>query len=327
MDLSSVNATVLASLETPSTPEATPSAPTPAVDTPSVATSAQPDPPPSEAPADASSTPAPTPDSTPKHKVKVRGEELEVDYDELVKGYSRNADYTRSKQELAEFRRATEEAAQRQVAEAAQRAQQMEAFLNDPAQVLDYAKKVEAYLRSQGQLPAEGEPSVVEQVQTATRDDLMRVQRELQAAQQQTDAKIAAAEAKLKADLQRAEVEKVHAANFRQAFDAQFERHPILKTIDGIEDLVRFQVYQSDPASSDEAMDRIAQYMEAQAAKVLSFADSVHKQRALSRETLEASNIEPSGGGAPLPQPTTHKFGSPELSAAAAAWIASASKG
>lgn len=37
----------------------------------------------------------------PKFRVKVRGEEVEVTQDELLAGYSRQADYTRSKQELA----------------------------------------------------------------------------------------------------------------------------------------------------------------------------------------------------------------------------------
>lgn len=39
-----------------------------------------------------------------KYTVKVRGEELQVDADELVKGYQRQQDYTRSKQELAALR-------------------------------------------------------------------------------------------------------------------------------------------------------------------------------------------------------------------------------
>lgn len=40
-----------------------------------------------------------------KFTVKVDGEEFEVDQDELVRGYQRNADYTRKTQELAEIRR------------------------------------------------------------------------------------------------------------------------------------------------------------------------------------------------------------------------------
>lgn len=48
----------------------------------------------------ASKTPQPK-----KHKVKVRGVEEEVDEAELLAGYSRTADYTRSKQELANEKR------------------------------------------------------------------------------------------------------------------------------------------------------------------------------------------------------------------------------
>lgn len=49
------------------------------------------------------------PDKQPKEpqtfRAKVRGEEVEVTLDELLNGYSRQSDYTRSKQELAEARR------------------------------------------------------------------------------------------------------------------------------------------------------------------------------------------------------------------------------
>ncbi len=53
-----------------------------------------------------------SPDTTPvrKFKVKVDGEELEVDESELLNGYSRQADYTRKAQALAEDRKAIEEA-------------------------------------------------------------------------------------------------------------------------------------------------------------------------------------------------------------------------
>lgn len=43
-----------------------------------------------------------------KYRVKVDKEELEVDEDELIKGYSRQADYTRKSQTLAEERKALE---------------------------------------------------------------------------------------------------------------------------------------------------------------------------------------------------------------------------
>ena len=45
---------------------------------------------------------------TPTYKVKVGKDEVEVPLDELLKGYSRTADYTRKTQEIAETRKAVE---------------------------------------------------------------------------------------------------------------------------------------------------------------------------------------------------------------------------
>jgi hypothetical protein len=58
------------------------------------------------------SAPAPVADAPKKYKVKVRGEELEVEEPELLAGYSRTADYTRDKMAVAEEKRAI--AAERQ---------------------------------------------------------------------------------------------------------------------------------------------------------------------------------------------------------------------
>lgn len=48
------------------------------------------------------------PQQTPKYRVKVDNEELEVDVDELIKGYSRTSDYTKKTQALAEQRKIIE---------------------------------------------------------------------------------------------------------------------------------------------------------------------------------------------------------------------------
>ena len=58
------------------------------------------------------------PQQTPKYRVKVDNEELEVDVDELIKGYSRTSDYTKKTQALAEQRKAIE-AEKAKIAEAA----------------------------------------------------------------------------------------------------------------------------------------------------------------------------------------------------------------
>jgi len=47
-------------------------------------------------------------EETPRYRVKVDNEELEVDLDELIKGYSRTSDYTKKTQSLAEQRKQVE---------------------------------------------------------------------------------------------------------------------------------------------------------------------------------------------------------------------------
>jgi len=44
----------------------------------------------------------------PRYKVKASGEEVEVELDELIKGYQQGADYTKKSQALAEQRKALE---------------------------------------------------------------------------------------------------------------------------------------------------------------------------------------------------------------------------
>ena len=67
----------------------------------------------------------PAPASTEKYKVKVDGKEEEVTLDELAKGYSRTADYTRKTQELAQHRKALESEAAAARQERAQLAQNL----------------------------------------------------------------------------------------------------------------------------------------------------------------------------------------------------------
>jgi len=56
-------------------------------------------------------------DETPRYRVKVDGQEVEVPLDELLKGYQRQADYTRKTQDAANQRKAAEAEAQRIAAE------------------------------------------------------------------------------------------------------------------------------------------------------------------------------------------------------------------
>lgn len=84
-------------------------------------------------------------EQTPTYRVKVGKDEVEVPLDELLKGYSRTADYTRKTQEVAEQRKAVEAERQR-IEEAnrlrdvyAQRLQVIEQMLSQPEKAEDLA--------------------------------------------------------------------------------------------------------------------------------------------------------------------------------------------
>jgi hypothetical protein len=104
-----------------------------------------------------------------RFRVKVDNEELEVDLDELIKGYSRTSDYTKKTQNLAEQRKAVE-SERTKIEEAAklrdtyaQRLQVIEQMLTQPAEDLTalkdndpvgYAIKVAENMEREKQLAA-----------------------------------------------------------------------------------------------------------------------------------------------------------------------------
>lgn len=129
------------------------------------------------------------PQQTPKYRVKVDNEELEVDVDELIKGYSRTSDYTKKTQALAEQRKAIEaekskvEEAARLRDQYAQRLQVIEQMLTQSPQEdlaalketdpIGYAVKMAEQVEREKQLAAVRQ----ERVQLAQRQQAEQQQR------------------------------------------------------------------------------------------------------------------------------------------------------
>lgn len=76
----------------------------------------------------------------PRFKVKVQDEELEVELDELLQGYSRTADYTRKTQEAAELKRQAEAERERFVQFNREQAQAYQAVAGIDAQLQQYSQ-------------------------------------------------------------------------------------------------------------------------------------------------------------------------------------------
>ena len=120
----------------------------------------------------------------PRYRVKVDNEELEVDLDELIKGYSRTSDYTKKTQTLAEQRKAVE-AERARIEEAAklrdtyaERLQVIEQMLTQPEEDISGLKDTD---------PIGYAVKMAEKVEREKQLNAVREERQKVLAQQQAD--------------------------------------------------------------------------------------------------------------------------------------------
>ena len=76
-------------------------------------------------------------EETALYTVRVNGEDVEVTEDELVRGYSRQSDYTKKTQELAEYRKQLDNGAQHLQNEIAQTQAARQQYVNTMSQAIE----------------------------------------------------------------------------------------------------------------------------------------------------------------------------------------------
>jgi hypothetical protein len=124
----------------------------------------------------------------PKYKVKAAGEEIEVDEDELIKGYQQGVDYTKKSQALAEQRKAVEaerihlEQVKQERQAYAQKLQALDSFLTQQNRGvdLDVLKETDPI----GYAVAVAEQSQREKQLAVVRQEQQRIAQQQQAEQQ-----------------------------------------------------------------------------------------------------------------------------------------------
>jgi hypothetical protein len=126
---------------------------------------------------------------TPTYRVKVGKEELDVPLDELLKGYSRTADYTRKTQEIAENRKAVE-ADRQKIEEAARLRDTYAQRLSVIEQMLSQGDKAEDLTALKESDPIGYAVRVAEQTErdrqlVAVRAEQSRISQQQQAEQQE----------------------------------------------------------------------------------------------------------------------------------------------
>lgn len=128
----------------------------------------------------------PEEEPTPTYRVKVGKEEVDVPLDELLKGYSRTADYTKKTQELAENRKAVE-AERAKIQEASRLRDQYAERLSVIEQMLNQTEKAEDLSVLKETDPIGYAVKVAEQAEREKQLTAVRAERQRLAQQQQSE--------------------------------------------------------------------------------------------------------------------------------------------
>lgn len=128
----------------------------------------------------------PEEEPTPTYRVKVGKEEVDVPLEELLKGYSRTADYTKKTQELAENRKAVE-AERAKIQEASRLRDQYAERLSVIEQMLNQTEKAEDLSVLKETDPIGYAVKVAEQAEREKQFAAVRAERQRLAQQQQSE--------------------------------------------------------------------------------------------------------------------------------------------
>lgn len=218
--------------------------------------------------------------------IKVGGKEELIPWNKAREGFQLHADYTRSKQALAEERRAWESERQQmlqQSQQAMQRYQQVQQILTNPQQRASLFYALQAQESPQ---PSTPQPFTTEQLPQLQQGLQQWMQEQFTSWQnQQTSARAAE------------RIEQTLESHLKQGL---LPKYPELGAIDGIEDVIYGRVAALRPTSEAEAKDQMRTIIEGMNSEFQRRVADQRKAEALQRS--QATNgIEPRGGQAVFP--------------------------
>lgn len=264
------------------------------------------------------------PDTT---KVKL-GDGSEITLGELRQGHLRHADYTRKTQELAQQRTQFTTALQQAQRELQDREAQTMAWLQQEQNVIQLAEKITG--KPIGQiLQALQTPQVdpneiatVGQAQHYAQQQVVQMQAQLDALKQEFERRTQEQIQQATSELQTRNEAAQYTTKINSTVASLFEEHPILNAVEGMEDVLRFKVYQRQPANVDEALSIFKEEASKQATKLESQFQELQKTKIANKEKLLSGGIEPPGGGVVQQQPKTFKsLKDPNLQDAVGAYL------
>ncbi len=261
-------------------------------------------------PGSGSNEPAPTP--APVHEPKQSPSIAELTDDTIVMvqgkqmpwkqardGYMRQADYTQKTQKLAEQARASQ-ALEAKLQALEQREQVLRRSLANPDDVLGYAvtqfgpEAVSQWLQAQMAQPGQT-PNQALHVQQVAQAQVRRVEQSLtgemqKLRQEQQEALHAQAQA-LRQEREQAEHEKAISGTLSEIFT----KHPELKVVSEMEDVLRYRVFARQPETIEQAKLMFIEEAGKQADAIRQFTVAQKKVEAVQQAKLGLA-VEPPGG-------------------------------
>jgi hypothetical protein len=245
----------------------------------------------------ASTTPVVATPVTPEmYDVKVNNQTIKVPLDELRNGYSRQQDYTKKTMELSQERQRY----QQELSQYQDQIQKVQTFLSDP--------RVQNALR---QLQA----GVEDPSKPLTAEQAMQLQSQAAAHQQ---AQLEARMNQMQQELEVRSLANQYSSEIESTTRQLLDKHPVLQDIDGIDELLRRDVANRQPATLQEAKQFFAEAAQARADRLMQRFQTQQKEVAVQQGKLTKNGIEV-GGQAPaiVPPEKKFKFGSNDLFQAA----------
>lgn len=225
-------------------------------------------------------------------EVLVDGEKKLIPYKEAKTGWTAHAKFTKEMQALAEQRKQFE-ANKATIAEAIKYAQQIEQERAQLLEVLKNPSQLQALLQryQQSQQKENEFLTVAEQQQR---------EQALQARMLQEFEKRLESLKGVKDEVTQHVLDVQETQRYEQEFDSHVEKlfteNPVLSSIDGVEELLRYHVASKNPQTMDEARTFANEYVKKWTEGIQAKFTESKKKEVIEREKLKTSGIEPPGG-------------------------------
>ena len=270
----------------------------------------------SNAPASGATAPVPgQPQAEPVVEIEFPDGKRALTPKEIRDGYLRQQDYTRKTQEIAEMRKQAEQV-YRAYQQMAQEREELQQFFSEEENVLklvaqQYGPQAMQRLmtmlsgQQQQQQISPDSPATVEQAQRIAANQAQQMQRQLQDLQARLEQSQEQKLAQLRYEQETTEYKKV----IDPVVQNLFEENPILSAVDGMEEMIRFKVYQKNPQTVNEALEAFRSVAKEQVEKLNQKFNDLNKQSIVKKQKLLSQRIEPPGGAPPAPEAKRFKKG------------------